>query len=505
MRMSRASRRAAGFRAALLLGAALPLLLPAVAAAQEASDQVSTIEVVAQTPLPGSGLAKDKIAGPVQSFSAKKIDDSNALDFSRFLERTANGVYVNDVQNNPLQADINYRGYTASPLLGTPQGISVYMDGVRLNQPFGDVVSWDLLPRMAINRATLIPGSNPLFGLNTLGGAISIQTKSGLNSPGTDFVVAGDNFDSRRAEIESGGSSGETDWYGNYNSFSTNGWRQTSDSRDQQGLGKLGWHNDVANVALSVSGANSELLGNGLQDPRLLDLDRTSVYTKPDITRNKSLLVNLTGSYNLSDAVTLTGNVYDRSIRTRTFNGDLNDDALGENLYQAACTTAAPASSACQARQRVIAAGYGIPLFAPAETITSTPFPVISCLANSLLPVPVTPGAAGHGEPYEKCDGLINQSHDKQKDRGVSGQFNFKGDFAGRTNLFIAGASYSENSADFRQTTQFGYLMPDRSVQPAVGPLAFADGSLENDDGELVDNRVDMRGETRAASLYATD
>ena len=54
------------------------------------------------------------------------------------------GVHVNEMQGNPFQPDVNYRGYTASPLLGTPQGLSVYMDGVRLNQPFGDVVSWDL-------------------------------------------------------------------------------------------------------------------------------------------------------------------------------------------------------------------------------------------------------------------------------------------------------------------------------------------------------------------------
>ena len=89
------------------------------------------------------------------------------------------------MQGNPFQPDLNYRGYTASPLLGTPQGLSVYMDGVRLNQPFGDVVSWDLIPRQAIASMTLMPGSNPLFGLNTLGGALSIQTKDGRDAPGT--------------------------------------------------------------------------------------------------------------------------------------------------------------------------------------------------------------------------------------------------------------------------------------------------------------------------------
>ena len=101
------------------------------------------------------------------------------------MNRRLTGVYVNEMQGNPFQPDVSYRGYTASPLLGTPQGLSVYMDGVRLNQPFGDVVSWDLIPRLAISSIALMPGSNPLFGLNTLGGALAMQTKDGRSDPGT--------------------------------------------------------------------------------------------------------------------------------------------------------------------------------------------------------------------------------------------------------------------------------------------------------------------------------
>ena len=86
----------------------------------------------------------DWLPAPIQSATGEEIARSQALDLSNFLTRRVNGVFANEVQNNPFQPDINYRGYTASPLLGTPQGISVYMDGVRLNQPFGDVVSWDL-------------------------------------------------------------------------------------------------------------------------------------------------------------------------------------------------------------------------------------------------------------------------------------------------------------------------------------------------------------------------
>ena len=188
------------------------LLRAAGATAQSAPAQAPDtppafkVEVIETTPLPGLDLRLDQVPAPVQTALAADIEASGALDLSDFLNRRFTGVFVNEMQSNPFQPDVNYRGYTASPLLGTPQGLSVYMDGVRLNQPFGDVVSWDLIPRMAIGSTTLMPGSNPLFGLNTLGGALSIQTKDGRANPGTT-VRAIYGSDTRRAvEFEHGGS-----------------------------------------------------------------------------------------------------------------------------------------------------------------------------------------------------------------------------------------------------------------------------------------------------------
>src|SRR5262249_22739079 len=149
------------------------------------------VDVVSATPLPGVEQQLQDIPAPVQSGTQRDIEDSGAVDLSDFLNRRLDGVHVNEIQGNPFQADINYRGLTASPLLGTPQGLSVYMDGVRLNQPFGDVVSWDLIPRIAIAETALMPGSNPVFGLNTLGGAISTETKTGTGRPQTTIQLGG--------------------------------------------------------------------------------------------------------------------------------------------------------------------------------------------------------------------------------------------------------------------------------------------------------------------------
>ena len=116
-----------------------------------------TVTVIETAPLPGVDLPLDQIPAPVQTATESDIQQSGALELSDFLNRRLSSVHVNEMQGNPFQPDVNYRGYTASPLLGTPQGLSVYMDGVRLNQPFGDVVSWDLIPRIAIASTAALP------------------------------------------------------------------------------------------------------------------------------------------------------------------------------------------------------------------------------------------------------------------------------------------------------------------------------------------------------------
>src|SRR5262249_27269000 len=323
------------------------------------------VDVIETTPLPGLDLKLKQVPAPIQTAVGADIEWSGALDLSDFLNRRFNGVFVNETQSNPFQPDLNYRGYTASPLLGTPQGLSIYMDGVRMNQPFGDAVSWDLIPRMAIASATLMSGSNPLFGLNTLGGAMSIQTKDGRTSPGTTVrAVYGSNI--RRAlEFEHGGSrTSGLNWYLAGNLFAEDGWRDDSPSKVGQFFGKLGWHQTKDDTTLSVGYADDSLNGNGLQEQRFLNRDYASVYTKPDETKNRATFLNLTTHHDWNQKFSTSGNVYYRHIRTSTFNGDLNDDSLDQALYQPNA-----------AEQRALAAaGYtGFPT--SGENASNTPFP----------------------------------------------------------------------------------------------------------------------------------
>lgn len=441
------------------------------------------VDVVSPTPLPGIDLEPNQVAAPVQTADDRNIQNSGALDLADFLNRRLSSVNINENQGNPFQPDINYRGYTASPLLGTPQGISVYMDGVRLNQPFGDVVSWDLIPRNAISDVTLIPGSNPLFGLNTLGGAISIETKDGQRNPGNTLTLSGGSFGRKAAELEHGGSNSKgLNWFLAANLLFEDGWRQYSPSDVRQFFGKVGWQNSDTALGLTIGYANNALIGNGLQDSRLLAQDYKSIYTNPDKTANRSPYLMLHGRHGFGSKVSLSGNAYYRYIRTPTVNGDLNDDSLDQSIYQLSASDI----------RALTAAGYtGFPT--SGANATNTPFPKWRCIAQALQ----------RDEPDEQCNGLLNRTLTEQQNYGVSGQVTWLGSIHSFRNQFTVGAGYDGSVANFAQLSELGYLNPDRSIT-AVG--AYGDGITGGSiDGMPFDTRVDLHGVVNTGSIYGTN
>ncbi len=170
--------------AASALGLAAALCVTANGHAQPAAG-VDTIDVIGTTPLGGELDVRTASRRTSRPRPASEIREQGALDLADFMKRNLGSVFVNEAQSNPLQPDVQYRGFVGSPLLGLPQGLAVYQDGVRVNEPFGDTVNWALIPESAIDSVYLVPGSNPLFGLNALGGAIADPHEGRLRSPGT--------------------------------------------------------------------------------------------------------------------------------------------------------------------------------------------------------------------------------------------------------------------------------------------------------------------------------
>ena len=436
----------------------------------EPLNTLKEVRVINLTPLPGLGQTIEEVPTNVQSATAKDIEQSQAINLADFLNKNFGSVHVNDNSGNPFQVDINYRGYTASPLLGTPQGLSVYMDGVRMNQPFGDAVSWDLVPKSAIQGISLMPGSNPLFGLNTLGGALSIQTKDGLTNPGTEAEISLGMHNRISTEIQKGGvTEGGINYYLLGSKFTEDGWRPASKSDINQVFSKFGWKNKDTDLKLTYAYSGGKLMGGGFQQENLLQSDRRSVFTKDDITNNSSHFLNLEGKHVVNDAMFLTGNAYYRNSLSLTSNADINEESFGQGIYSSGESGVGRYSAAQVLTLKGLSAERGgsyTRTTANTNTRYSSTgfFPSAACITN----------ANSNDEPNEKCTGILNTTRSSQNTLGLSGQLNFLSDVAWGSNTLVVGSSYDKSQTQFGQNAQFGYLNADRSLTTVK---ALADGT----------------------------
>ena len=283
------------------------------------------VEVIGITPIPGLGMPLRDVPSAVQSFNEEALRRREALDASEYMERNFAGVSANAAQANPLQPDLNFRGFTASHLLGLPQGLSVFVDGVRVNEAFGDVVNWDLIPRNAISSAHLLSGSNPVFGLNTLGGALSILTKSGFSYPGYSGRLLGGSFGRRMGEFEAGGHGKNADTFVAGHALDERGWREHSPSSVRQLFAKAGWQDAASDLDVSLVLADNSLQGTQALPVSMLATPRTA-YTWPDRTQNSMQFLTARASHYVGERALLAGLVYFRGLDQDNVSSNVNDD-----------------------------------------------------------------------------------------------------------------------------------------------------------------------------------
>lgn len=285
--------------------------------------ELPTVDVIGTTPLPGVATPLEDVPANVQTYTSKDISKRNQDTVTDFLAENAGSITTNSAQGNPFQPDINFRGFTASPLLGTPQGVSVFQDGVRINEPFGDIVNWDLVPQSAIAGLQLIPGSNPAFGLNTLGGALAIYTKSGADYPGGSARASGGSFGRRTAQAEWGGKAGSLDYFLTGELFDDRGWADHNPSRVRQFFAKVGWQDDKSDLDVSVTGADNRLEGTQTLPLSFLN-DIHQSYTFPDRNTNTLAFLTLKGSRFLNTGTLLGGNGYFRHYKDQSTASNVN-------------------------------------------------------------------------------------------------------------------------------------------------------------------------------------
>jgi len=319
------------------VGGVVCMLLAPWALAQTSAEPLTLpgVEVIRTTLLPGLGTPIQDVPANVQIYGSEDLRGQRGRHLADFLESNATSVSVNAAQGNAFQPDVSFRGFNASPLLGLPQGLSVFQDGVRVNEPFGDVVNWDLIPQSAIASLQLLPGSQPGFGLNTLGGALSVQTKSGLSHPGGSMEVQGGSFGRRTFEIEHGGSAGDWNYFFTTNRLQDNGWAEHNPSLVQQFFGKLGYAAGQSSVDVSLTLADNTLEGTQTL-PQSFAVDFRQAYTFPDQNINRLGFLSIKGSHLIDDHFFLDGNLYLRKYRNQNTSSNVNGEYDGEaNLMQA--------------------------------------------------------------------------------------------------------------------------------------------------------------------------
>ena len=320
-------------------------LLGQHALAQEsvAPTELPEVRVIATTPVGSTGIPLTKFAGNVQTINQKDIS-KDAQGFTDVLNQNVGSVNLNDTQGNPYNIDLLYRGFTASPILGSSQGISVFLDGMRVNEPFGDIVAWDVIPQIAIANTVVVPGSNPVYGLNTLGGAVAMNTKRGLTSNGSEAKLTLGSFNRRSLEAEKGGHSENTDYYFATSLYDDSGWATYNPSTVRQFFGKLGFMDEKRDIQLSLAYTDNSLYGNQ-STPVSMYSAGTKSYTHYDYTNTQNLTLNLKGELDLGEDKSLAGNVYYRWIRRDVLNSNLNGYATAGDSSCASSTSDCVASN----------------------------------------------------------------------------------------------------------------------------------------------------------------
>ena len=300
--------------------------------------QLQTV-IIEASAIPGAPIDADKIPGNVQSLSAADLNGDGSASLTQALDSKLSSVNINDTLDDPFQRDIIYRGFEASPVLGTPQGLAVYQNGVRINEAFGDTVNWDLFPSIAVNRVNLV-SSSPVYGLNALGGGIAVNMKDGFNYQGSDLELSGGSFGNHAAAVQYGEKSGTFGLYVAANALENTGWRPYSDDSLRQLYAVFSARTDSASFDLSYTRGDNQMDGQGSTPLQEQAVNRSRVFTGPQTNINRLNFVILNGSLKFTDTWSLQGLLYYRQYQQIVSNGNTTDFT--------SCTTAAEAGSLCQ-------------------------------------------------------------------------------------------------------------------------------------------------------------
>ena len=420
------------------------------------------VVVYPSTPIAGSGIEADKVPASVNVVDANQIKQTGSLNVSDALQKYVPGVIVNEVTGNPFQPNVQFRGFVASPVAGTPQGLAVYQNGVRINEAFGDTVNWDLIPTAAIQSVTVVT-NNPAFGLNALGGAVNLQMKNGFNYHGAEIDTMGGSFGRIQSSAQWGKQIDNFAVYGALEGLHDGGFRNFSASTVRRFYGDVGYKNETSEFHVNMGAADNDFGAAATVPIELLQQYWGATYTTPQTSTNRVGYGNLTGKVEATPSWTIEG-----SAHARVFD---------QKMLDANPTGTQP----CAADSMLLCFGDVNPL---------TGFqPPANGLNGAQLANPFDPGAVL---------GESDRTTTHSTTTGVSLQATNDDQLFGHTNHFVVGTSFDSSVTNFTASAELGTIGPNFVVSGS--------GIFLGPSGKPVSiGPVDLRTTNQYSGLYVLD
>ncbi|CAA2137900.1 Vitamin B12 transporter BtuB [Hyphomicrobium sp. ghe19] len=388
------------------------------------------------SPLSGSEVPIGKIPYSVTPLTSAAFDRDHSVNVQDTLNSRVPGVVIDDLQGNAFQTGVQYRGFEASPVNGLPQGLAVYQNGVRINEAFGDTVNWDFIPANAIADLTVM-SSNPIFGLNAIGGAINLTMKDGFNFHGADIDTRFGSFGRKQVSAEAGMQSGNWAAYGAFEAINDDGFRDFSGAEERRGYADLGVKGDGAEFHFNFTGATGEVGVTAAVPEELLDFGgRSRTFTSPQITDNEMEMYSFNGVVQATPTLSFSGVTYYRHFKQSHIDGNISEF---EPCDAGLCTE------------------DGAPLY-----------------AVGAIGVPIDPSQYG-------VLGSIDKTGQNADSFGVSLQATEKSRLLGHRNQFIIGSSYDRGHVAYQASSQLGTFLP-KYVVAGTGPTLTGDPNAADPD-----------------------
>src|SRR5580692_464815 len=283
--------------------------------------RIPTVMVYPTSPLSSGDVEADKVPAAVTVIDSSRIKTTGSLNISDALVKYVPGISVNEVAGNPFQPNVQFRGFVASPVSGTPQGLAVYQNGVRINEAFGDTVNWDLIPTAAIQSLTVVT-NNPAFGLNALGGAVDLQMKDGFSYHGAEIDAMGGSFGRVQSSAQWGKQIDNWAVYGALEGLHDDGFRNFSASDVRRFYGDVGVKSDSSEFHVNMGAADNHFGATATVPIELLQQYWGATYTTPQTSDNRVGYVNLTGKVEVTPTWTIDGSAHVRIFDQKTQDGN---------------------------------------------------------------------------------------------------------------------------------------------------------------------------------------